>query len=39
MTCEHCGQSFASQDELDTHMQQAHPGMGTGQETGETPTI
>ena len=25
MTCEHCGQTFGSQEELDRHMKETHP--------------
>jgi hypothetical protein len=43
MVCSKCGQSFQTQDELDRHMQEAHPddtgggeggGGGTGGMTG-----
>jgi len=38
VTCSHCGQTFATQEELDRHMQETHPdeGMGGGME-GSTP--
>ncbi|MGH2691731.1 MAG: C2H2-type zinc finger protein [Actinomycetota bacterium] len=37
MVCSHCGQTFETQEELDRHMQEAHPdegggGMGGGEE-------
>jgi Zinc finger, C2H2 type len=35
MVCSHCGQSFATQEELDRHMQEAHPDEGTGGTGGE----
>jgi hypothetical protein len=36
MVCSKCGQSFETQEELDRHMQEAHPdeGMGGGTEGG-----
>lgn len=38
MVCSHCGQSFDTQEELDRHMEEAHPdeGMGGGTEGGGT---
>jgi hypothetical protein len=36
MVCSKCGQTFETQEELDRHMQDAHPdeGMGGGTEGG-----
>ena len=36
MICSKCGASFETQEELDTHMTEAHPdeGMGGGEEGG-----
>ena len=43
MVCDQCGQSFSTQEELDRHVQEMHPGGGSepgeGQEgMGGTPT-
>jgi hypothetical protein len=34
MVCSHCGQSFQTQEELDRHMQEAHPDEGMGGDMG-----
>ena len=37
MVCSKCGQSFQTQEELDRHMQEAHPDDGgMGEEGGGT---
>jgi uncharacterized C2H2 Zn-finger protein len=37
MTCEHCGQTFPSQEELDRHMQETHPDKMGGGMGGDMP--
>lgn len=34
MVCSKCGQSFETQEELDRHMEEAHPDEGTGGDMG-----
>jgi uncharacterized C2H2 Zn-finger protein len=33
MVCEKCGASFETQEELDRHVQEAHPDEGTQEES------
>jgi uncharacterized C2H2 Zn-finger protein len=33
MVCEKCGASFETQEELDRHVQEAHPDDGTQRDT------
>lgn len=35
MVCDQCGQSFSTQEELDRHVQEMHPGGGSDPSEGQ----